>query len=64
MCWQGRIVSYFAPANKCRVEPQEHVYEYTPDVSNTELSCAPAPVCGGLSVQPGDCIVVMQVGTV
>jgi len=57
-------VSCFAPTNKCTVEPQEHVYEYTPDVSNTELSCAPVPVCGSLSVQPGDCIVVMQVGTV
>ena len=57
-------MSCFAPTNKCRVEPQEHVYEYTPDVSNTKQSSSPVPVCGSLSVQPGDCIVVMQVGTV
>ena len=57
-------MSHFSPANKCSVEPQEFVHEYTPDVSNTKQSSSPVPVCGSLSVQPGDCIVVMQVGTV
>jgi len=64
VCLQGRIVSQFSPANKCSVAPQEHVHEYTPDVSKNAQSSTAVPVCGSLSVQPGDCIVVMQVGTV
>ena len=64
VCLQGRIVSQFAPANKCLVAPQEHVHEYTPDVSKNTQSSAPVPVCSSLTVLPGDTIVVMQVGTV
>ena len=64
VCLQGRIVSQFAPANKCLVAPQEHVHEYTPDVSKNTQSSAAVPVCSSLTVLPGDTIVVMQVGTV
>ena len=64
MCGQGRILSGFAPTNKVSVEPQDQLHEYTPDVLKPELSNAPAPVCGSRSMQPGDSIVVMQVGTV
>ena len=58
------MLSGFAPTNKVTVEPQEHMHEYTPDVSATALSNAPAPVCGSRSVCAGDSFVVMQVGTV
>jgi len=64
LCCQGLVVSGFAPTNKVTVEAQEAMHEYTPDVSATALSNAPAPVCGSQSVCAGDSFVVMQVGTV
>jgi len=64
LCCQGLVVSGFAPTNKVTVESQEDMHEYTPDVSATALSNAPAPVCGSRSMCAGDSFVVMQVGTV
>ena len=64
VCVQGRILTQFSPANKCEVAPLEHVHEYSPDVSKNAKSSTAVPVCASLSLQPGDCIVVMQVGTV
>ena len=58
------MLSGFAPTNKVSVEPQDHMHEYTPDVSAQALSNAPAPVCGSRSMCAGDSFVVMQVGTV
>ena len=64
VCVQGRILTQFSPANKCEVAPLEHVHEYSPDVSKNAKSSTAVPVCASLSLQPGDCITVMQVGTV
>jgi len=63
-CLQGTIVGQYAPANKCVVKAQEYVSEYAADVSRNPQFTGPVPVCSSLAVQPGDTVVVMQVGTV
>ena len=42
----------------------EHVHEYTPEVTKNAKASTAVPVCASLSMEPGDCITVMQVGTV
>ena len=61
---QGHILQQFSPANKCEVAPMEHVHEYTPEVTKNAKASTAVPVCASLSMEPGDCITVMQVGTV
>ena len=61
---QGHILQQFSPANKCEVAPMLHVHEYTPVVTKNAMASTAVPVCASLSMEPGDCITVMQVGTV
>jgi len=64
VCMQGHILMQFSPANKCEVAPMEHVHEYTPEVTKNAKASTAVPVCASLSMEPGDRITVMQVGTV
>ena len=61
---QGHILQQFSPANKVDVAPMLHVHEYTPVVTKHAMASTAVPVCASMSMEPGDCIKVMQVGTV
>ena len=61
---QGHILQQFSPANKVDVAPMLHVDEYTPVVTKHAKASTTVPVCASMSMEPGDSITVMQVGTV
>ena len=61
---QGLILDAFSGVNKCVVAHMVHVPEYDPIVKPHTEACTDVPRCASMSLAVGDCITVMQVGTV
>jgi len=61
---QGLILDAFSGVNKCVVAHMVHVPEYDPIVKPHTEACTDVPQCASMSLAVGDCITVMQVGTV
>ena len=54
----------FSGVNKCVIAHMVHVPEYDPIVKAHTEPCTDVPRCASMSMAVGDCITVMQVGTV